>query len=86
MSRCVAAGRRTPLAWVLSMATIFPMQDPHPVPASERLTTSLTVHAPSAMHPRTSASVTARQMQTYMAPAPLYRRWLGKAKQNRSSG
>lgn len=58
----------------LSKATIFPMQDPHPVPASDRLTTSLTVHAPSAMHPRTSASVTARQMQTYMAPVPLDRR------------
>jgi hypothetical protein len=56
--------------WVSSRATIFPTQVPHPVPASERVTTSLTVHAPSEMHPRTSDSVTARQMQTYIAPPP----------------
>jgi hypothetical protein len=50
---------------------IFPTQEPHPVPAAQLLATSLTVHAPLAMHPRTSASVTARQMQTYMARLPL---------------
>jgi hypothetical protein len=61
------------LEWALSRAMIVLTQEPHPVPASQLRATSLTVHAPLAMHPRTSASVTARQMQTYMVPLPLDR-------------
>jgi hypothetical protein len=67
------SGLRNSPVEVLSRAAIFWTHVPQPVPAAERETTSLMVQAPSAMHPRTSVSVTARQMQTYMALALLER-------------
>jgi hypothetical protein len=53
-----------------SRTAIRSTQDPHPVPAAQPSPTSSTVLAPSAMHWRTCASVTALQMQTYMAASP----------------
>jgi hypothetical protein len=52
------------------MASIRSRHDPHPVPAAQPAPTSSTVLAPPAMHRRTCASVTALQMQTYMAASP----------------